>query len=117
MPGLFGGGKQKTSGGGGGGGGGSAPGPKLFTPEQVAKATKDYTSQGTAKWGQILANMGAGGGTGGDLSTAISDQAKQLGTQLGGLTDSSGYGSDGMSQLSNIMASLEKGMNAKYSVY
>lgn len=114
MPTMFGGGKKQPS---GGGGGGSAPGKKLFTPEQVTKATKDYTSQGTAKWNQILANMGAAGGTGGDLSTAIADQAKQLEGKLSGLTDASGYGSDGMGQMQQILASVEKGLSPKYSVF
>ena len=114
IKGIFGGGGQKSSGGGGGGGGAAK---KLFTPEQVQKVTKDYTSQGGAKWNQILANMGAGGGTGQDLTGAIESQAQALGSQLGELNTGSGYGEDGMSQLSNILKSLEGGIGAKYPVY
>ena len=98
--------------------GSSAPAAKkLFSPEQVQKVTKDYTTQGNAKWQQIMAGMQAGGGTGGDLTGAIENQAKSLGTQLGELTDQSGYGNDGMSQLSNILKNLEGGIGAKYNVY
>ena len=48
-------------------GGAGGPAKPLFNPEQIAKATKDYSSAGGAKWNQIMSNMGAGGGTGGDL--------------------------------------------------
>jgi len=96
----------------------SAPAAKkLFSPEQVQKVTKDYTSQGGAKWNQILANMGAGGGTGQDLTGAIESQAQTLGSQLGELTDQSGYGADGQGQLSQILKNLEGGIGAKYPVY
>jgi hypothetical protein len=108
-----------------GGGGGTqkakaaaAPASKaLFSPEAVAKATKDYSTAGTAKWNQILSNMGAGGGTGGDLAGAISSQADAMGKALGGLTTESGYGSDPSSQMQNILKSVEQGINPKYSVY
>ncbi len=114
--GLFGGGSKSTPNM-GGAKTNSAAGSKLFSPEQVAQATKDYTSTGTAKWNQIMANMGAGGGTGEDFTGAIADQAKTLGGKLSELTDSSGYGNDGMSQLQQIMRSLEGDIGAKYSVY
>jgi hypothetical protein len=111
---LFGGGqKQKSS-----GAAQPAATKKLFNPEQIAKVTGDYTKKGEAKWNSILANMGAGGGTGGpDVSTAISGQAQALGSKLGELTDQSGYGSDGMAQIDQILKGLEPGIGAKYSVY
>lgn len=111
--GIFGGGKQKAP--------SAAPAggdKKLFTPEQIQQATKDYSSQGLSKWNQILSNMGAGGGTGGqDITQAISDQATSLGNKLGELTQASGYGSEGMGQLPQIMKALEGQIGAKYSVY
>lgn len=90
---------------------------KLFSPEQITKATKDYSSAGQSKWGQIMANMGAGGGTGGDLSGTISSQADQMGKALGDLTQSSGYGSDAGSNMQQILKSVEQGISPKYSVY
>jgi hypothetical protein len=114
----------------GGGGGGKQPkqqaaapaaaaaaSKKLFTPEQITKVTGDYGKQGQAKWNQIMAGMGAGGGTGGDLSSAIQNQATQLGSSLGDLTDQSGYGADGMGQLSQIIKGVEGGGGYKYPVY
>lgn len=116
MGGLFGGGKKQAAP--AAPAGGADPSAKLFTPEQVTKITGDYTNKGLSKWGQILSNMGAAGGTGGpDLSTAIGGQAKDLGTALSGLTASSGYGSDGMGQLDAILRGVEPGINPKYSVY
>lgn len=109
-----------------GGGGGSkkqassqpaAGTKKLFSPEQVQKATQDYTNQGQAKWGQILSNMGAGGGTGGDLTGAISNQASTMGQKLSELTDASGYGSDPTANMQQILKDIEGGIGAKYSVY
>jgi hypothetical protein len=113
---LFGGGGSKSSGGGGGGGGSSAN-KKLFTPEQVSQVTKDYGSQGLAKWNQIMAGMGAGGGTGDSLTQAIQSQADAMGKSLSGLTQSSGYGSDGMAQLEAILKGVEPGIGAKYPLY
>lgn len=89
----------------------------LFSPEQVTKNVADYKTQGGAKWNQILANMGAGGGTGGDVTGAISSQADQFGKALGALTDQSGYGSDPTSQMQQILKSVEGGITPKYSVY
>lgn len=115
MPKMFGGGKPKT---GGGAAQAATAGKKLFNPEQIAKVTGDYTKKGEAKWNQIMSSMGAGGGTGGpDISQAISGQAASLGQKLGELTDQSGYGSDGMAQLDQILKGLEPGIGAKYSVY
>lgn len=118
MPKLFGfggGGKQKSSG--GGGNQAAAATKALFSPEQVTKNVADYKTQGGAKWNQILANMGAGGGTGGDVTGAISSQADQFGKALGALTDQSGYGSDPTSQMQQILKSVEGGITPKYSVY
>jgi hypothetical protein len=119
MPKLFGGGgsKQKSSGGGGAGGGAAAAAKALFSPEQVTKNVADYKTQGGAKWNQILANMGAGGGTGGDVTGTISSQADQFGKALSGLTDQSGYGSDPTAQMQQILKSVEGGITPKYSVY
>lgn len=116
MGGLFGKKKAPSSAPTTGGAGGVAPGGKLFTPEQVAKATQDYQTQGGAKWGQILANMGAAGGTGGDFSKAIETQAQTMGAKLGELTDQSGYGND-PSQIAQIMKQLEGGIGAQYPIY
>jgi hypothetical protein len=118
---------------GGGGGGGSkqkaAPAqllqnvqkaaPKtLFQPEQIKQATDKYSSEGTAKWNQILANMGAGGGTGGpDLTTQIGSQADAMGKALGGLTTESGYGDSPTANLDAILKGVEGGISPKYSVY
>lgn len=113
--GLFGGGQKQAKP--ESGAAGAAGAKKLFTPEMIAKATKDYGTQGTAKWNQIMTGMGAGGGTGGDITGAIQSQASQLGQALGGLTDQSGYGSDPTSQMQQILKSVESGFNPKYSVY
>jgi hypothetical protein len=117
MPKLFGGGGKQASAAPntGGAGGGAAP-AKLFNPEQIAKATKDYTSQGGAKWNQIMAGMGAGGGTGGDFSKAIETQAQTMGSKLGELTDQSGYGND-PGKVAQIMQQLEGGIGAQFPVY
>lgn len=89
---------------------------KLFSPEQIAKATTDYGKSGEAKWNQILSGMGAGGGTGGpDLSAQISNQAQTMGQKLAELTDASGYGEQG--NINDIMKQLEGGIGAKYAVY
>jgi len=95
------------------------PKPKtLFTPEQISKATDTYRSEGNAKWNQIMAGiMGAGGGTGGDFTSAIGSQADSLAQALGKLTDQSGYGSDPMAALSTILKGVEGGIGAKYPVY
>jgi hypothetical protein len=90
----------------------------LFQPDQIKQATDRYSQEGTAKWNQILSNMGAGGGTGGpDVATQIGSQASQLGTSLGQLNTDSGYGSDPMSNLDAIMKGVEGGINPKYAVY
>ena len=53
----------------------------LFNPEQITQAQDRYKQQGTAKWNQILSNMGAGGGTGGpDVTTKSA--IKQLRSEL-----------------------------------
>lgn len=88
---------------------------KLFSPEQITKATSDYGKAGDAKWGQILSNMGAAGGTGGDVTGTIANQASTMGQKLGELTDASGYGSQG--NINDIMKQLEGGIGAKYSVF
>jgi hypothetical protein len=94
------------------------PKPKtLFTPEQISKATDTYRNEGSAKWNQIMANMGAGGGTAGDFSSAIGSQADSLAQALGKLTDQSGYGSDPMAALPAILKGVEGGIGAKYPVY
>lgn len=93
-------------------------GKALFSPEQVTKTVADYKNQGGAKWNQILANMGAGGGTGGpDVTKTISSQADQFGKALGALTDKSGFGSDPSSQMQQILQSVESGINPQYAVY
>jgi len=99
-----------------------APAPQaaknLFLADQIKQATDRYSQEGTAKWNQILSNMGAGGGTGGpDVATQIGSQANQLGTSLGQLNTDSGYGSDPMNNLDAIMKGVEGGINPKYSVY
>lgn len=114
MPGMFGGKKKPSGGGGGAGGGGAAAAKKMFTPEQVTQATKDYGAAGTAKWNQILANMGAGGGTGGDLPAAIQSQATTMGEQLGGVTAGQ-YAPE--TSIEQVMRALEGGIGAKYPVY
>ena len=117
LSGLFGGGGDKPKQQASGGEAQAAAAKKLFAPEQIQKITKDYGSQGNAKWNQIMAGMGAGGGTGGDFSSAIQSQADQMGQKLSGLTDQSGYGADGMGQLQQILKGVEGGMGAKYAVY
>lgn len=106
--------------GGGGGGKKAAPaapaapaGKKLFSPEQITKATTEYGKAGEAKWNQIMAGMGAGGGTGGDLSGSIANQAATMGQKLAELTDASGYGSN----INDVMKQLEGGIGARYAVY
>ena len=94
-----------------------AAGKKLFNPEQISKATKDYSSAGTAKWNQIMSGMGAAGGTGGDLSGAIASQADQMGKALAELTPESGYGADPTANMQQILSGVEKGISPKYSVY
>jgi hypothetical protein len=113
------------SGGGGdsGGGGGAAQQiaskPKaLFQPDQIKTATDKYTTENTAKWNQILANMGAAGGTGGpNVTTQIGNQAQALGGALGKLNTESGYGTDPMANLDAIMKGVEGGIGPKYSLY
>lgn len=86
--------------------------------DQIKQATDKYTQQGTAKWNQILSNMGAGGGTGGpDVASQIGSQASQLGSQLGLLNTDSGYGSDPMANLDAILKGVEGGIKPKYSVF
>jgi hypothetical protein len=120
MPTLFSKPKQPSAApatGGAAGAPGGAGGAKLFNPEQVAKATKDYTAAGGAKWNQIMSNMGAGGGIGGpDFSKAIESQAQTMGAKLGELTGESGYGND-PGQVAQIMKQLEGGIGAQYPVY
>ena len=90
----------------------------LFNPEQIKTAQDRYTNQGTAKWNQIMANMGAGGGTGGpDVPTQIGSQATSLGTALAGLNTDSGYGDQPMNNLDAILKGVEGGIAPKYSVY
>jgi len=90
----------------------------LFQPEQIKQAQDRYTQQGTAKWNQILSNMGAGGGTGGpDVTTQIGSQASSLGTALGQLNTDSGYGDNPMNNLDAILKGVEPGISPKYSVY
>lgn len=119
---------SKAIGGAGGGGdsGKSAPqqqaaveaSKNLFQPEQIKQAQDRYTQQGTAKWNQILSNMGAGGGTGGpDVTSQIGTQANALGTALGQLNTDSGYGKDPMSNLDSILKGVEGGIAPKYAVY
>lgn len=111
---MFGGGaKAKASSAPDAGGGGTK---KLFSPEQIQKATTEYGKTGEAKWNQILSGMGAGGGTGGpDLTSQIGNQAATMGQKLAELTDASGFGSEG--NINDIMKQLEGGIGAKYSVY
>lgn len=90
----------------------------LFNPQQIKQAQDKYTQTGTAKWNQIMAGMGAGGGTGGpDITTQIGNQAQQLGTSLAGLNTDSGYGPDPMANLDAILKGVEGGITPKYSVY
>ena len=116
---LLGGNEQSSSSGGGGGSKAVDVAPKkLFNTDQIKSATDKYTSEGTAKWNQILANMGAGGGTGGpDLSQQIGSQAQQLSQALGGLTTASGYGDNPMSSLDMILKNVEGGISPKYPVF
>lgn len=98
--------------------GAAGPAAKLFTPEQITKVSKDYQSQALAKWNQIMSGMGAGGGTGGpDLTSTIAKQAGDLGGALGGLTQASGYGADGMKNLEAILRGVEPGISPTYSLY
>lgn len=91
---------------------------KLFSPEQITSASNRYTQEGGAKWNQILANMGAAGGTGGpDVGTQIGTQASSLRDALGGLTTESGYGDNPMANMDAILKGVEGGINPKYSVY
>ena len=90
----------------------------LFAPSQIKEAQDKYTQTGTAKWNQILAGMGAGGGTGGpDVTTQIGNQANQLGSALQGLTTESGYGDNPLSNMDAILKGVEGGISPKYSVY
>lgn|SRR5574341_2276482 len=90
----------------------------LFAPSQIKEAQDKYSQTGTAKWNQILAGMGAGGGTGGpDVATQIGSQANQLGSALQGLTTESGYGDSPMGNLDAILKGVESGISPKYSVY
>lgn len=96
----------------------AAAAKNLFNPEQITQAQDRYKQAGTAKWNQILSNMGAGGGTGGpDVTTQIGNQASSLGTALAGLNTDSGYGDNPMSNLDAIMKGVEGGIAPKYSVY
>lgn len=94
------------------------PRAPLFAPSQIKQAQDQYTQQGNAKWNQIMAGMGAGGGTGGpDVTGQIGTQANALGSALQGLTTESGFGDNPMSNLDAILKSVEGGINPKYSVY
>lgn len=97
----------------------AAPAAKaLFNPQQIQQATDRYSKEGTAKWNQVLANMGAGGGAGGpDVASQIGSQAQQMGTALGGLTTASGYGDNPMANMDAILKGVEGGINPKYSVF
>lgn len=100
------------------GGAAAAPAKQLFTPDQITQATDRYSKEGNAKWSQIMSNMGAGGGTGGQNYTeAIGNQAKSLGSALGGLTTASGYGDNPMANLDAILRSTERSINPQYAVY
>lgn len=114
---IFGGGGSSKSKSSGGGAQPVAAAKALFSPEQVTKNVADYKTQGGAKWNQILANMQAGGGTGGDVTGEISKQADAFGKGLSALTDQSGYGADPTSQMQQILKSVEGGITPKYSVY
>ncbi len=90
----------------------------LFAPDQIKTAQDKYTQTGNAKWNQIMAGMGAGGGTGGpDINTQIGNQANSLGTALGQLNTDSGYGENPMANMDAILKGVEGGINPKYSVY
>lgn len=114
-----------ATGGGGGGGGGAAATAKakpLFTQPQIAQATDKYTSENTAKWNQIIANMGAGGGGQagspyGDVPGQIGQQATSLGQALGKLTTESGYGENPMANLDAILRGTESGISPRYALY
>jgi hypothetical protein len=118
---------SKAMGGGGESSGGKSKGAaavtqpvskNLFAPQQIKEAQDKYTQTGNAKWNQIMAGMGAGGGTGGpDVTTQIGSQANQLGTSLAGLNTDSGYGDNPMANLDAILKGVEGGINPKYSVY
>jgi hypothetical protein len=96
----------------------AAAAKNLFAPEQITQAQDRYKQQGTAKWNQILSNMGAGGGTGGpDVTTQIGNQANSLGTALGQLNTDSGYGDQPMNNLDAILKGVEGGIAPKYAVY
>jgi hypothetical protein len=117
---LGGGGSDKSSGGSNQPMQAAAPAVKnLFSsPDQIKQATDRYSQTGTAKWNQIMANMGAGGGTGGpDVTTQIGQQANQMGVALGQLNSDSGYGGDPMSNLDAVLKGTESGISPKYSVY
>lgn len=91
----------------------------LFSsPDQIKQATDRYTQTGTAKWNQILSNMGAAGGTGGpDVSTQIGNQANQLAVALASLNSDSGYGNNPMNNLDAVLRGAESGIAPKYAVY
>lgn len=96
----------------------AAAAKNLFAPEQITQAQDRYKQQGTAKWNQILSNMGAGAGTGGpDVTTQIGQQANSLGTALGQLNTDSGYGENPMNNLDAILKGVEGGISPKYAVY
>lgn len=91
---------------------------RLFQPDMISKATDQYRQQGMAKWNQILANMGAGGGTGGpDLTSTIDKQAASMAGALGGLTTQSGYGDNPQANLAAILQGVEPSIGAQYPVY
>jgi hypothetical protein len=94
------------------------PVKNLFSPKQIKQAQDKYTQTGNAKWNEIMANMGAGGGIGGpDITQQIGTQAQQLGTALGQLNTDSGYGPDPLANLDAILKGVEPGITPKYSVY
>lgn len=115
---LIGGSDSSSSSGGGSKSVTTAAPKQLFNADQIKSAQDQYTTTGNAKWNQILANMGGGDPNAvSGVSSAISDQAKALGTSLGGLTTASGYGSDPMANLAGILSGVEGGIDAKYKVY
>jgi hypothetical protein len=98
-----------------------APAPQaaknLFQPDQIKQATDQYSRENIAKWNQINAGMGAGGGTGGpDVNTTIGNQANEMGTWLAGLNTDSGYGSDPMANLPSIFKAGDSAINSKYGL-
>lgn len=118
LPKLFGGGEAKDK----GAASPTTPTPasskNLFMPDQIKTAQDKYTQAGNAKWNQIMAGMGAGGGTGGpDVATQIGNQASSLGTALGQLNTDSGYGDNPMANMDAILKGVEGGISPKYSVY